>query len=393
LRIAYFDTIAGISGDMTLGAFISAGVSPDLLRAELGKLPLPGVELEVSHRTRNGIHAVKVDVVISAPQTHRRHLRDILSLIDGSGLSAAVKARSRAMFQEVAGAEAKVHNSTIEAIHFHEVGALDSIADIVGAAVCLEACGVEAVYSSPVRLGSGGFVDTEHGRLPVPSPATVEILKTYPVVLTDIPYELTTPTGAAIIKATSSGTLALERLKVEAVGYGAGSRELPGVPNVLRVLIGELGAGEAYDELVSVETNIDNMNPEIFPYLIERLLASGANDAYLIPVLMKKGRPGTVVSVLAARSVLDRVTEVLFRETTTLGLRIQPVERRKVERGERSFQSSFGVVAVKTITYDGVTRLAPEFEECRRIAEAHRLPLVEVYRRLERELGAGGTAL
>src|SRR5712671_6795300 len=201
MKIAYFDTIAGVSGDMTLAAFVSAGLPLDDLALEIAKLHLDGVELEGSHIQRNGIDAVKIDVIISAPQTHHRKLKDISEIIEGSALSPYVKETAKKIFTEVAKAEAKVHNSTVDKIHFHEVGAVDSIVDIVGAAICFEKFGIQAVYSSPVRLGSGGFAQTEHGKLPVPGPAALEILKGYPTVLTDIPFELTTPTGAAIIKA------------------------------------------------------------------------------------------------------------------------------------------------------------------------------------------------
>lgn len=386
MRIAYFDTIAGVSGDMTLGAFVSAGFPIEDLRAEIEKLHLKGVELQASHLQRNGITAVKVDVVISTTQTHHRHLKDIFAIIDGSKLSDRVKQDARAIFMEVAKAEAKVHNSTIEKIHFHEVGALDSIVDIVGAAVCFEKFDIEAVYSSPVKLGNGGFVDTEHGMLPLPGPATTEILRHYPTQLTDIPFELTTPTGAAIIKAMSKGVLSSERLSMDHIGYGAGTREIPQIPNLLRVMIGDLPQAYEGDELVMIETNIDDMNPEIYPYVVEQLFAAGANDAYVTPVIMKKGRPGCLLSVLVDRSRLDVITGVLFTQTTTIGVRIHPVERRKLERAERVVQTELGPMKVKVIVRDGKEQLVPEFEECKRVAEAHKMPLVEVYRMVEKEI-------
>jgi uncharacterized protein (TIGR00299 family) protein len=386
MKIAYFDTIAGVSGDMTLGAFVSAGLPLDELGREIARLRLEGVELEASHVERSGISAVKVDVIISSKQTHHRHLKDISGIIDESTLSERVKEDAKKIFLEVAKAEAKVHRTTVEKIHFHEVGALDSIVDIVGAAVCFEKFGIEGVYSSPVKLGSGGFVDTEHGKLPIPGPAATEILKDYPTVLTDLPYELTTPTGAAIIKAMSRGVLSAEQLKVQSVGYGAGTREMPRTPNLLRILIGELPAAYGGDELVLIETNIDDMNPEIYPYVIEKLLAAGANDAYLVPVIMKKGRPGMLLSALAARSAMEEIVQLIFAQTTTIGVRLLPVGRRKVERRQRDVQTKLGTVKVKAILLDGRERLVPEYEECKRLAEAHALPLVEVYTILEGEL-------
>jgi hypothetical protein len=386
MRIAYLDTIAGISGDMTLGAFISAGVSLDQLIAELGKLRLSGFEVTTKHVQRNGITAVKVDVVVSEAPKYHRHLADINAIIEQSDLSTAVKDRAQKIFHEVAAAEAKVHNSTIEKVHFHEVGAIDSLVDIVGASICIEQLGIERVFSSPVKVGNGGTINTQHGVMPIPTPATSEILKGYPVVLTDIPFELTTPTGAAIIKALSHGTLAFEQLNVTSIGYGAGTRELPGIPNLLRVVVGELEPRLDRDEVLVVESNIDDMNPEILPYVIEKLLAAGANDAFLTPILMKKGRPAYLLSALVERSQMEAILSIMFRETTTLGVRIQHVERRKLTRTQQNIQTSLGTVSVKTVTVDGKERFIPEFEECKRLAIEKNLPLKDVYSILDREL-------
>lgn len=386
MRIAFFDAFSGISGDMTLGALVHAGMPFDALVAGLKKLGVPGFELEAKHIARNGIDAVKLDVVITDQPKYHRHLKDIEAIIDGGSFTQNVKTTAKMIFREIAVAEAKVHGSTLEKVHFHEVGAIDSIVDIVGTAICFDHLGIERVYSSAIRTGSGGTVKTQHGIMPIPAPATLEILKGYPTVLTDIPLELTTPTGAAIIKAMSSGVITLERMRVESVGYGAGTKEIPQVPNLLRVFIGELEPALDQDEIVSVETNIDDMNPEIIPYVIERLLAVGAHDAYTIPILMKKGRPGMLLSILTERRMLDPVLEVVFRETTTLGVRIQPTERRKVRRESRTVKTSFGPTRVKAVIYDGSERLIPEHDECRRIAIERNLPLKEVYRMLEREL-------
>jgi len=386
MRIAYFDTIAGISGDMTLGAFVSAGVSFDSLKNEIRKLPITGVELEARHLVRSGIASVKIDVVVSETQSHHRHLHDVLEIIEKSSLNESVKKRSGSIFTALAEAEAKVHNTPVKKVHFHEVGALDAIVDIVGTAVCMDLSGAERVYTSPVKLGYGGFVNTEHGKMPIPTPATVELLKDYPTILTDMPFELTTPTGAAIIKALSTGVLTTEQITVGTVGYGAGTNELGPVPNLLRVFLGELSPRYEHDELVTIETNIDDMNPEVYPYVIEKLMNAGAHDAYLVPVVMKKGRPGILLSVLASRSVLNTIADMLFRETTTLGLRIQPVERRKLTRSQRDVRTSFGMVKVKVIHVDGTEKLIPEFEECKRLALEKGIPLIVVYETLERDL-------
>ncbi len=386
MKTAYFDTIGGVSGDMTLGAFISAGISLDELIQELSGLQLTGFELQARHIERNGIVAVKLDVVISEQPHYHRHLKDIEKLIDGGTLSGSVKERAKKIFRTVAVAEAKVHNTDIEKVHFHEVGAIDSLIDIVGTAICIEKLGIQRIYSSPVKTGSGGFVNSQHGKLPIPTPATMEILKGYPTMLTDIPFELATPTGAAIIRTLSGGMLASENITVERIGYGAGGREIAEVPNLLRLLIGELAPEYSAEDIVSIETNIDNMKPELYPYVIEQLLAAGALDAYMIPILMKKGRPGIILSTLAERARIDSLLAVLFRETTTLGVRLQPVGRKKLPRQIRTISTSFGPVNVKAVLHEGKEHLHVEFEECKRIAQEYKLPLRDVYAKLEREI-------
>ena len=414
MTIAYFDTVGGISGDMTLGAFIHAGVPLDFLRQELLKLPVGGYSLEQKLIQRNAITAVKLNVIVEgenvigeshanddhhhshdahshhhdspAHSHHSRSLKDILALIEKSALPARVQERASKIFTIIGTAEAKIHSTTLEQIHFHEVGAVDSIVDIVGTAICMEYFGVDAVYSSPVKLGSGGFVNTQHGKMPNPTPATVEILKEYRTVLTDVPFELTTPTGAGIIKALSSGMLSMEQLHVKSIGYGTGTQDIPQLPNLLRIFIGELVEGHDHDELVTVETNIDNMNPEVFPFVLERLLSVGAHDAFMIPIIMKKGRPGILLSALVNRGKLDAVLKVVFAETSTLGVRIQPVERRKLQRSSKTVKTLFGEMKVKVITVDGAERFSPEFEECKRVALEKNIPLIDVYKQVEAEL-------
>ncbi len=388
MKIAYFDTIAGISGDMALGAFVSAGVPFDELNKELQALGIGGYELQARHIERNGMVATKVDVVISEQPHYHRHLKDIEELINKSSLANNIKERSKKIFKEVAIAESKVHSTDIEKVHFHEVGAIDSLVDIVGVSICLEKLDIQAIYSSPIKVGSGGMVKSQHGVLPVPTPATMEILKDYPILLTDIPFELTTPTGAAIIKALSKGVLTTEKIQISAIGYGAGGREIEQLPNLLRVLIGNIEPNYLADEIVSIETNIDNMNPEIYPYVIEKLISAGAHDAYLTPILMKKGRPGIILSALVEHAKINQILDIIFRETTTLGVRIQPVERRKLPRSTKPVQTSFGTVYAKVIIVDGKEQLRLEFEECKRIAAENNLPLVEVYRILEKELSS-----
>lgn len=386
MKIAYFDTIGGISGDMTLGACVAAGVPFDILNQELRKLQIADFELEARHIHCNGITATKIEVIVSAEQHHHRHLSDIVKIIQSSAFATPVQEKAIAIFTELARAEAAVHNTTIEKVHFHEVGAVDSIVDIVGTAFCLEYLGVQEVYSSPVKTGNGGFVQSEHGKLPIPTPATMELLKQYPLDLTPVPYELTTPTGAAILKTLSKGTLPHLSVRCVATGYGAGSRTIPELPNLLRLLLLETEQTYEYDEVLSIETNIDNMNPELYPYITERLFEAGALDVYLVPLIMKKGRPGTLLGALVPPSQKDAVLAVLFRETSTLGVRFHTVYRQKLPREMRSISTSLGTITVKVISIGGEEFFNVEYEECKRIAQERSLPLATVYRILQREL-------
>ncbi len=386
MTVAYFDTIAGISGDMSLGALVGAGIPLDALVRELEKLGITGYEVRGSHREQHGIVATSIEVVVDDHGHAHRHLKDIHAIIDSSGLNARVKETAKKIFWEVAVAEARVHASSPERVHFHEVGAIDSLIDIVGVAIALDMLNVDEVYSSPVKIGRSGFVRSQHGTIPVPTPATVEILKDYPVVLTDMEAELTTPTGAAIIKALSRGVLAMERLRVASIGYGAGTRRLPQIPNLLRVFVGTLDQSPQGDDVLVVETNIDDMNPELHPHVLERLLGVGALDAFLTPVIMKKGRPGVILTALTDAATLQAVTATMLRETSTIGLRIHPVSRQKLPRRSATIATSLGDVRVKLITREGKELASPEFEDCRQIALSRGLPLQEVFETIRREL-------
>ncbi|MBR9976475.1 MAG: nickel pincer cofactor biosynthesis protein LarC, partial [Bacteroidetes bacterium] len=317
----------------------------------------------------------------------QRGYREIVELIDASTLAESVRERARAMFLNLAKAEARVHDMPIEEVHFHEVGAVDSIIDIVGTAICIDILGVDAVYSTPLRTGSGTVIRTQHGMMPVPAPATMELLKGYPVELTALPYELTTPTGATIIATLSSGVLARDCvLRVDAIGYGAGTKEFPELPNMLRLVVGEIDTPSTDEALLLLETNIDDMNPELYPYVLERLLETGARDAWLTPVLMKKGRPAHVLTVLGDEAHRDILLSLLWNETSTTGVRIQTVTRRILPRSVEQVQTRFGAVTVKGIQRDGTQLCVPEFEECRRIARERNLPLIEVYHMIEYDI-------
>jgi uncharacterized protein (TIGR00299 family) protein len=383
MKIAYFDAFSGISGDMTIAAFLNAGLDENEFLTELSKLKLSGFEIEIKKVIRSGITATKFEVIVKEKQKEHRHLSDIFEIIDASDLSEFVKQTSKKIFTNIAQAEAKIHNTTVEEVHFHEVGAIDSIIDIVGTTICIEKFKIEKIFASKIPLGSGSFTQTQHGKMPIPSPATLELLKNFPVTLTDIPFELTTPTGASIIATLAEYGLEKETIKINSVGYGAGNFDIPNQPDLLRIIIGEIPQKFNEEKLLLVETNIDDMNPEIYPYVIEKLLHSGANDAYLVPVIMKKGRPGILLSTLVNETKLDDILKVIFTQTTTLGVRIFEIRRKKLKREQKEIDTPFGKVKFKIAIIENSERLVPEFEECKRIAEEKNIPLIQVYKILE----------
>ncbi len=386
MRIAYFDCPSGASGDMILGALVDAGCAVERLEAALGSLGAPGWRLEARGVDRGGLRGTHLVVRIE-PGRRFHSLADMLRPIERSALADGVKERATAVLRRLAEAEARVHRVPVDAVHFHEVGDLDTLVDVVGSVAALDALGIERVHVSPLPIG-GGTVETAHGRLPVPAPATAELLRGFPVYDNGIASELLTPTGAAIL--TTLGTPArLPAMTLERIGCGAGTRELP-VPNLLRVLVGEAGAAEAelaeVETLVSVETTIDDMSPQLYEPLIERLLGAGALDVYLSPVVMKRSRPGTVLSALAPPELADRLAEVLFRETTTIGVRWSEVRRRRLPRELRRLPTTFGPVTFKVSTLGGrVVTVTPEFEEVRRIADVDGRPVREVLEAVRRD--------
>ncbi len=378
MTLAYFDCFSGISGDMTLGALVDAGVSLDVLRAELAKLNLPGYDLKAEKVNRSGIAATKVHVVIDQKDQKSRHLADILSIIEASTLSAAVKEKSSRVFTRLAEAEAKVHGTTPDNIHFHEVGAVDAIVDIVGSVIGLELLGISQIMASAINVGSG-MVKTAHGMLPIPAPATAELLTNIPYYQSSTQFELTTPTGAVIISTLGFSFGLMPSMKVERTAYGAGDKEFPGIPNVLRLMIGQPISGYEEDTSIIIETNIDDMNPQVYDYLIEKLMQQGAHDAYLTPIIMKKGRPAVLLSVLTDRLKSDVVLDTIFRETTGIGVRIHKVGRKKLTREIKTVDTMYGNVRVKISKRgDDILTITPEYEDCRRIAEEKQVPLKQV---------------
>jgi uncharacterized protein (TIGR00299 family) protein len=377
MKTAYFDCFSGISGDMILGALIDAGLDADRLGAELAKLPLSGYEIATAKVMKNGIAGTRFSVK-TAPQHHHRSLADIMKILDGSGLADGVKRRAAAIFRKIAEVEAAIHGVTIEEVHFHEIGAVDSIVDVAGACIALDLMGIGAVFSSPVNTGEG-FVETAHGTLPVPAPATAALLAGVPVYSSGIRAELATPTGAAIIAHLAQGFGPLPPMTVERVGYGAGFKDLP-VPNLLRVFIGEAETPAAYESVIAIETNIDDMNPEFYQHVSERLLESGALDVYTTQVIMKKSRPGALLTVLCREESREALSRIIFEETTTAGLRFGRMERMVLDRALQRVATPYGEIGVKVLTSAGrIVTVSPEYEECKRIAREHGVPLKQVY--------------
>ena len=392
--IAYFDCFSGISGDMTLAAFIDLGVPLKWLKEQLKQLPVRGFDISTEHVYRNGIRANLVHVRADDDKTHRNYA-DIKELIEESTLSNDVKATSLEVFRRIAEAEAAIHGCTVEEIHFHEVGGIDAIVDIVGAALCIDYMGIEKVVASKIPLGNG-FVECRHGKIPLPAPATAAILKDVPVYGSGIASELVTPTGAGIITTLADAYGSMPPMQIEKTGYGAGQRELEEIPNLLRVFIGTPDQANASltgklssDRITIVESCIDDMNPEVFGFLMEQLFDAGALDVYWIPVYMKKNRPGTMIQILCASDHLDAVVNSVLTETTSLGVRYYQADRCMLKRDVMKVQTSFGEINVKRISnVDGSTRFTPEFEECRRIAHDREMPLRAVYDAVNREISA-----
>jgi len=378
MKTAYFDCFAGASGDMIIGAFLNAGFDFTLLKEELSKLNIKGYTLSNEKCLKQNISATKFNVTVTSDQ-HHRSLSSILKLIDESALHTEIKNNAISIFNIIGRVEAGIHNTDIEKIHFHELGGVDSIIDICGAAICFHKAGIEISVSSPVNTGSG-FVQTAHGTLPVPAPATAEILKGIPVYSTGTRAELTTPTGAAIIKHYCSSFSHLPELKIESIGYGAGSKDLE-IPNVLRLFIGNTtGEIGTYDEVAEIEASIDDMNPEFYSYLFELLITEGALDVSVIPATMKKNRPGHILKILSAKENSDKIAEIVFRETTTSGFRINIVRRKILERSCMSVETKYGKVQIKIHTINGkVITISPEYDDCRKAAAEYGVPLKAVY--------------
>lgn len=374
MPVAYFDCFSGIAGDMVIGALIDAGMPVRYLEKGLKKLKMGGYKIKAARIKRDGIGGIDFKVEILRHSTLHGYL-DIERLVRSSGLSNGVKDNARQVFRVLAAAEAKVHRRRVSDVHFHEIGGIDSIVDIVGTAIGIDYLGLDKIYSSPLPV-TRGFVACAHGRLPVPAPATLEIIKGMPLCRSRIRGEIVTPTGAAILKALSSGFGASPLRVVREVGYGFGDKEFRGSLNAVRLLIGE-GC-----PLVVIEANIDDMNPEFYPAVIEKLLKNGALDAGVIPMVMKKGRPGAIIHLLCEERDRRKMIDLMMRETTTFGVRFFPVEREIAERGYKKVRVKGGVVRVKIARYKGETvTISPEYSDCRKLAKKLNVPIKEIYYR------------
>jgi uncharacterized protein (TIGR00299 family) protein len=378
MKIAYLDCASGISGDMTLGALVDAGVDLAAINAGVASLGLPGVNLVAETVKKQGFRATQITVE-HQPEHKHRHLHHIVAMIDQSTLTERQKLLAKKIFQRLAEAEAKVHNSTMEKVHFHEVGAVDSIADIVGAAIGWDLLGAERIVASAVPTG-GGFVQIAHGRCAIPAPATAELLVGVPLAASNVAHELTTPTGAAILAALVDDFGPLPAMTIERIGYGAGQRDLEEQANVLRLLVGETNDAPGEERLWMVETNLDDISGELIGHATAQLWNAGALDVTTTAIQMKKGRPGVTVSVLCEAARVPAVEAILFRETTTLGIRRWEVARHKLRREKRTVETRWGAIDGVVAWLDATTaRFSPEFESCRQAAERHGVAVKEVF--------------
>jgi pyridinium-3,5-bisthiocarboxylic acid mononucleotide nickel chelatase len=405
-RVAYFDCFSGASGDMIIGSLLDAGFDLEILKKELAGLDFHGYHLTAEKVKRSSITATKFNVVADEEDHHHeqehshehehshepsshRGLSEILNIINTGRISDSVKTKSSQIFRKLGEVEAGIHGVPLEEVHFHELGAVDTIIDIVGTILALEALKIEKVYSSPLAVGSG-TVKTAHGILPVPAPATLQILADAGVPIVDAPPseqppgELLTPTGAVLISSLAAG-FKRPNLKVDKVGYGAGNKQFPTWPNVVRVWIGEDTADTEDSEMVLLETNIDDMNPQIYGHLMDRLLAAKAADVWFTPIQMKKNRPAIMVSVLGSAENETTLTEIIMRETSTLGVRTRRLSRHIAQREIIEFVSSLGLVHAKVKRFGDIISISPEYEDCRKIALERNLPLQNVTRIIENE--------
>lgn len=386
MKIAYFDCASGISGDMTLGALVDAGVPLEAVQAGIDSLGLPSCRLATEEVKKKGFRAIQVRV-LHEPEHAHRHLHHITEMIDRGTLAPSQKELAKRIFTRLGEAEAKVHGTTIRKVHFHEVGAVDSIADIVGSAIALDLLAVDRIVCSPIPTG-GGYVTIAHGRVSVPAPATAELLRGIPLAHSTVEAELTTPTGAAIVATVADEYGPLPAMRISSIGYGAGQRELAEQPNMVRVLVGEVDEQFLSDQVWVLETNLDNLSGEVIGHCTTKLAEAGALDVYTTAIQMKKNRPGVTLSVLCHGPQITKLEKIIFRETATLGVRRWLASRHKLERRPHQVETPLGQIEGKlALLGEGSVSFAPEFESCKRIAEQQNLPLRDVYEAARQAFG------
>jgi uncharacterized protein (TIGR00299 family) protein len=384
MRIAYFDCFSGASGDMILGSLIDAGLSPRLFREVLKKLGISDVRLRVKKVLKGGISATQVVVASRKNERPHRDLKELLKIIERSSLEIHIKKKSKEIFERIALAEAKIHQKPVDDIHFHELGGLDSVVDIVGSVWGLDQLEIQQIHVSKVNVGTG-FVRCEHGLLPVPAPATLYLMKGKPIYSSGVERELLTPTGAAILTSLGLEFGPMPLMKVERIGYGAGRDELSH-PNVLRLIIGTSVSNSEKEEVMVIETNIDDMNPQFYDFVMEELFAMGIKDVFLTPIIMKKNRPATLLTIVTSPEKLSSITKFLLRETTTIGLRWREEVRARADREILSLRTKYGKIRFKLARWDGkMINVSPEYEDCKRLALEKRISLKEIFEEAKKE--------
>lgn len=383
-KIAYFDCFAGISGDMCLGAVVDVGVDLSDIKKGLKKLPVQNYSLASKKVLRGGISATKVDVIIKksevrGQESEAKKWKDIKKIIEASTLPDKIKQKGLHIFKKIFEAEARVHGKPFDKVHLHELGGIDCLIDIFGALIGLDILGIEKIYVSSINLGSGS-VKTKHGVLPVPAPATAELLKGYPVYSSEIPFELTTPTGAAIISGMNADPYSLSKIMIEKIGYGAGNKDIANMSNTLRILIGkEANADKSEESVTVIETNIDDMNPQFYEHVMEMLFKAGALDVFLENIIMKKGRPAVKLTVISEESDIEKLSGILFQETTTIGLRFYRVHRRTLDREIKKIKTKYGDLRIKVSTSKGnVVNISAEYEDLKAIAKKTKIPIKKI---------------
>ena len=386
MKIAYGDLIGGVSGDMFVAALLDLGLPLDRLRAELKKVPTLRFEIRSRKKIVHSLRASQFQVICPKHEAPRSW-KQIRDLIKRSKLDPRIKSTSSDIFAALAAAEAKIHHVPIDEVHFHEVGATDSIVDIVAAAVAIRELGIQWFDFSVIPLGRG-MIPSAHGLLPAPGPATLELLRGLPVIGIDVDMETVTPTGAAILRTLGKRFASQPAMTIEKVGYGAGKKEFPERPNLFRIILGRADSSASLEEMLVIETNIDDMNPQLFDHVMDRLFAAGARDVFLAPIQMKKNRPATLLSVIAEPRDREKLSEIIFKETSTLGLRYYSVSRMILKRETKKVKTRFGEITVKIIEQlDGTTRAAPEYDDLKRIARTNNIPLKLLHDEVARKLG------